>query len=399
MTTAPVLRLLSLAGLGSLLSLSALAQTTLNNTDNYFYGGATVGKSRAKLDSHSTSAAAITGPGLTQTTISSDDTDVGYKIFGGYQISPRVGVEGGYFSLGKTRFSNSTVPTGTLDGDSRYHGMNLDLVGNLPLSDRWAALARIGVQRTETKTDFTGTGAAAPYTQNRKMSDTDYKLGIGMQYAITPSVLLRGEAERFRVKDAVGTHGNINLLSVSLVFPFGGGNTPPMRVAMAPVAPPPAPMPPPVVAAAPVVQPPPVVVMPAPQPVAAAPQPRRVSFSADSLFAFDQAAVRPEGRAALDTFTREIQGVRFETITVEGHTDRLGTPAYNHKLSLQRAEAVKSYLASSDGVSANKMVTVGKGESMPVTKPGDCKGNKPSAELITCLQPDRRVEVEVTGTR
>jgi len=86
-------------------------------------------------------------------------------------------------------------------------------------------------------------------------------------------------------------------------------------------------------------------------------------------------------------------------ITVEGHTDRLGSPAYNQKLSLQRAESVKSYLVTPGGIDAAKISAVGKGESVPVTKPGECKGNKPSPKLIACLQPDRRVEVEVIGTR
>jgi OOP family OmpA-OmpF porin len=86
-------------------------------------------------------------------------------------------------------------------------------------------------------------------------------------------------------------------------------------------------------------------------------------------------------------------------ITVEGHTDRLGTSAYNQKLSQQRADSVKAYLVVSDKLDASKINTVAKGESMPVTKADDCKGNKASPKLIACLQADRRVEIEVSGTR
>jgi OmpA-OmpF porin, OOP family len=65
----------------------------------------------------------------------------------------------------------------------------------------------------------------------------------------------------------------------------------------------------------------------------------------------------------------------------------------------RRAEAVSAYLVQSGGVEANKIAATGLDEAKPVTKPGDCKGDKPTPELIACLQPDRRVEVEVTGTR
>ena len=384
------------------MAVSSFAQTS---TEPYFYGGIGVGKTRAKTESNA-SAAVITGPGFVNTNAIDDATDVGYKLFGGYQMTPNLGLEGGFFSLGKTRFTSNTVPTGTLNGDSRYHGLNLDVVGTLPLGDRWSVLGRIGVHRTDAKGEYTGTGAAAPFTQTRKTTDTNYKVGVGVQYAITPSMLVRGEAERYRISDAVGVHGNVNMLSVSLVFPFGRAAAPPVRTAMTPppapmpVAPPPAPAPEPVVVMVPAQ--PVVVVVPAPAPpppVVAAPTPRRVSFSTDSLFGFDQYAVRPEGKTALDSFAHQLQGTNFDTITVEGHTDRLGTAAYNQKLSLKRAEAVKSYLVTSGGLHASKIAAVGKGETMPITKPGDCQGHKATAQLIACLQPDRRVDVEVFGTR
>jgi OOP family OmpA-OmpF porin len=132
----------------------------------------------------------------------------------------------------------------------------------------------------------------------------------------------------------------------------------------------------------------------------AAPQVRRrVSFSAESLFTFDKSDLRPEGKAALDKFAKELEGTQFEMITVEGHTDRLGSQAYNQALSQRRADAVKGYLVGPGGVDAAKISSVGRSESMPISKPGDCQGDKPSPKLIACLQPDRRVEIEVAGTR
>ena len=86
-------------------------------------------------------------------------------------------------------------------------------------------------------------------------------------------------------------------------------------------------------------------------------------------------------------------------ISVEGNTDRLGSENYNQKLSEERADAVKAYLTTSAGIDPRKISSTGRGETNPVTQPRDCKGNKPTAALIACLQPDRRVDVEVTGER
>ncbi|MCP6769369.1 OmpA family protein, partial [Klebsiella pneumoniae] len=80
-----------------------------------------------------------------------------------------------------------------------------------------------------------------------------------------------------------------------------------------------------------------------------------------------------------------------------GHADRIGSKAYNQKLSVRRAEAVRKYLTDK-GIAPNRVYTDGKGKTQPVTKAGDCKMKNRKA-LITCLQPDRRVAVEVSGTK
>jgi OmpA-OmpF porin, OOP family len=151
----------------------------------------------------------------------------------------------------------------------------------------------------------------------------------------------------------------------------------------------------PLIAAAP---PPPEKIAAAPTPAPAARiSPQRVTFSADELFAYDKAALKPEGKAALDDFARQLSGAQYEAITVTGHTDRLGSSTYNQKLSERRAHTVKDYLVSKD-VPADRITTDGKGETQPVTQAGECKGAK-SAKVIACLQPDRRVQALVTGTR
>ena len=137
---------------------------------------------------------------------------------------------------------------------------------------------------------------------------------------------------------------------------------------------------------------------PAPAP-APAPKmmPEKVTFSADVLFDFDKAVLKPEGKQALDNFVGRLGGVNYEVIVSVGHTDRIGPLAYNKGLSMRRAESVKAYLVSK-GIPANKVYTDGKAFNDPVTKPADCKG-KTGAALIACYQPDRRVEVEVAGSR
>jgi OOP family OmpA-OmpF porin len=139
---------------------------------------------------------------------------------------------------------------------------------------------------------------------------------------------------------------------------------------------------------------PPVAV--APTPVAAPPAIERVTLDANALFDFDSSALRPEGRAALDAFVDQVKAVEPETISAVGHTDRIGSDAYNQHLSESRVNAVKDYLVT-NGVASSRVHTEGKGESEPVTT-GACDGAS-NATVIACLQPDRRVVLEVVGNR
>ena len=127
--------------------------------------------------------------------------------------------------------------------------------------------------------------------------------------------------------------------------------------------------------------------------------PMKVSFSADSLFDFDKSTVKAEGKQALDKFSADLKGTQYDAVQVTGHTDRIGSQAYNLKLSSRRADAVSAYLVESGGVPSGKIAAKGVNGANPVTKPGDCKGNKATKALIACLQPDRRVEVEVLATK
>ncbi len=123
---------------------------------------------------------------------------------------------------------------------------------------------------------------------------------------------------------------------------------------------------------------------PAPAPVAAS----KVTYAADAFFDFDKSVLKHEGKAKLDDLVGKIKDINLEVVIAVGHTDSIGTDAYNQKLSVRRAEAVKAYLVSK-GIEKNRVYTEGKGKKQPIadnkTKEGRAK--------------NRRVEIEVVGTR
>jgi OOP family OmpA-OmpF porin len=386
------LHLLTLAAFGPLMSGAALAQ------ESYPYFGLGAGQTRGELNERRIFDSVVTPPpgGFTNYSLSADRRDNGYKAFFGYQMNRYLGVELGYFDLGKQRFTMNTTPAGVLNGEVRVQGANLDLVATVPLTTNLSLLGRAGATYARTRGEFTSSGAVTTGSARPSERGGNPKLGLGLQYAFSDNFIVRGEAEAYRVNDTSGGRSRVNMYSVSLVFPFGRAPAPAPRVAYVAPTVAPAPMPEPVM----VVQapPPPVVVMvPAPPPPVVVP--RRVSYASEAMFGFDATVVRPEGRTALDAFASELSGTSYSNIVVEGHTDRLGSTAYNEKLSMQRAEAVKDYLVRNGRVDPSKISAVAMGETSPVTQPQDCKGNTKNAALIACLQPDRRVEIEVSGTR
>lgn len=122
----------------------------------------------------------------------------------------------------------------------------------------------------------------------------------------------------------------------------------------------------------------------------------KITISADALFDFNKATLRPMGKEKLNEVAMKAGSINLEVVIAVGHADRIGSAAYNQKLSEKRAAAVKTYLVSK-GIPANRVYTEGKGSKQPVTQPGQCKGGK-SAKVIACLQPDRRVDIEIIGT-
>lgn len=381
------MKLIKTSGTLGLATIAVIVSTCAIADDTGWYAGANVGQSRATIDDARITSSLL-GNGFSSASIADEDRDLGYKIFGGYQFNKNFALEGGYFDLGKFGFTASTVPAGTLTGNIKLKGLNLDAVGFLPITEKFSAFGRVGVNYAEATDAFTGAGSVRVTNPNPSKRDTNLKLGLGLQYAFTPSLAMRAEVERYRINDAVGNQGDMDLMSVGLVYRFGAKAPAPVPRAAAPepVAVAPAPAPAPQVVA---------VVPPPPPP----PVPRKVTFSADSLFDYDKASMKPAGQQALNKFAADLNGVSYDVIAVTGHSDRIGSHAYNMKLSTRRAEAVSAYLVGSAGIPASKIATKGVDGADPVTKPGDCVGKKVSKKLIACLQPDRRVEIEVVGTR
>ncbi len=127
----------------------------------------------------------------------------------------------------------------------------------------------------------------------------------------------------------------------------------------------------------------------------------KVDLSSDVLFDFDKATLKPGGKQKLDEVAQKVKDARVDEVQVDGYADRIGSEQYNEKLSQKRAEAVRSYLAE-QGIPSDKVQAEGHGKADPVT--GDQCDNmgparKSNKKLVACLQPDRRVQIEVRGSR
>ena len=264
---------LGVAALAGLAALPAVAQDMSG-----WYAGGNLGRTGASIDNDRITRA-LAGQGLATLSIDDRDTDRGYKIFGGYQFHRNFAVEAGFFDLGRFGYTATTSRPGSLSGDVRFKGVNLDLVGLWPITERFSALARVGVTSERARGNFSSTGAVSrPFAATTSERATNVKFGAGVMYDFTPSLGVRLEAERYRVNDSVGNKGHVDMVSVGLVYRFGAASpaaraAAPEPVYVAPMAAP-APAPAPIVVAAPP-PPPPAVAPPAPEPPVRAPKPYR----------------------------------------------------------------------------------------------------------------------------
>ncbi len=309
-----------------------------------WYAGANVGQSRAKIaDGQITSR--LQSEGFTSSSISNDSQGTGFKLFAGYQFNRYFAVEGGYFNLGDVGYSASTVPTGTANGSMAIQGLNIDAVGILPITQRFSAFGRVGVTYINAHDTFSGTGAYTAPTSHVSQREANYKYGVGLQYALTQRFAVRTEAERYRIKDAIGNTGDVDLISVGLVYRFGGQHhhTPQQtRTYLAPTA-----------AVTPAYHHPKAVAVPV------------VVKLGDVYFKYNKATLTPKGKAVLDHNIRIMQHNPGYQFRVAGYTSAAGTTKYNQALSVARAHAVKEYLMDNGGIAADRLTTIGFGDTRP----------------------------------
>jgi OOP family OmpA-OmpF porin len=348
-----------LSAIVSILSATSLTSSFAYADESGWYIGGDIGQSRAHLNEQKIADDVIPAP-FTNTYLDHNTTDGGYKIYGGYQFNQHISIESGYFDLGDFQFNHITVPDGLLKTNMQVRGINFDVVGHLPLSEKLSAFARLGVTYALTQDTFTGTGAANVLGGKLSDRDTFPKAGLGLQYAFNDSWAMRVEAERYRISNAITDHNEIDLFSVGVVYKFGGDKKPAAVVA----------------APAPVVAPPP------------APRVEKVTISATELFKFDSAEVSQH--VELEQLTTSLKAsAEPQEVKIVGYTDRLGSEQYNQSLSERRAEAVKNYMVGK-GIDSGRLTTEGKGEKDPVV---NCS-EKNKEKLIECLQPNRRVVID-----
>ncbi|CAH1083997.1 outer membrane beta-barrel protein [Candidatus Nitrotoga sp. 1052] len=172
-----------------------------------YYVGASVGQSEFK----------DIPPSLTNV----DDKDTGYKVYGGYQINPNWGVEATYFDLGKftgneTAFNGSTVVP--VSASSKVTAWGLAGVFTAPISNGFSVFGKLGLVRSELKTNSSGVGFSA----HQKESSTGANFGFGAKYDFTPNLAVRAEWERLKKvgDDATTGETDMDFLSAGITFKF-----------------------------------------------------------------------------------------------------------------------------------------------------------------------------------
>ena len=298
----------------------------------------------------------------------------------GKELSPSWDIQLG---LGYNISSQNTNITGA-DGHYKQTTLGIDALYMLSRENfRPFLLAGLGVAHNNVDYNI-------PNTTVQDKTDTSWLAGVGVgaQYLFTDSFGIQADVRqqwsrssaRAGTFDSSGVVGN-TLVSFGGIFRFGAPTPMPIMA-----TPEPTPSTPPVA----VVAPEPVrVEPPAPVVVACEPKFETITISAERLFGFDVAKLQEDSKPILDEVAEKLKAhPEFELVLVTGYTDRIGSVAYNLKLSERRANAVKAYIVTK-GIDENRLKAVGKGKADPLV---ECKGLK-GKKAIQCLQPNRRVVI------
>lgn len=340
------------------------AETTTTQDNSGWYIGGNIGMSTANVDEDKITQ------NITPTSYSDDESDFGYKLFGGYLFNENFALEGGYFDLGKFGYS-LTTGTGTAAGDIDIMGLNLDAVGILPITEDFSAFGRVGVIYAQAEDSFSGT--LSPADTSPEESDFNYKFGVGLQYEITDAVAVRLEAERYRINDAVGNDGDVDLFSIGLTYRFGATKeSAPVEEKEEEVI---APVAEKEVAVVPVM----VVAQTEKEEVILVCDPdaqekikgciekkRPMALIFEEInFEFDKSTLNKEAKDSLKRDLKQLKGNSNIRMIVAGYASKSGTKEYNQKLSEERAQSVKDFLVKEKILTADKISIVGYGETRP----------------------------------
>lgn len=204
-----------------LFMLAACGTATAAEPVTGFYIGGNAGQSRVSVDTAGINATVIAVGGVATAVTTADETDTGFKVFGGYRFHRNFAVEGGYFNLGRFEFTSVTTgPAVTVPGRAKNdNGFNLDVVGIVPFSDNFSLFGRAGVQTSKTSISGAPAGGFAFSSSETK---TSFKGGAGLQFDFTRNFGARLEWERYRVPGGYSLIGkqNVDLFSLGLVLSF-----------------------------------------------------------------------------------------------------------------------------------------------------------------------------------
>nr|BEI45411.1 outer membrane protein A [Pasteurella canis]BEI45426.1 outer membrane protein A [Pasteurella canis]BEI45427.1 outer membrane protein A [Pasteurella canis] len=285
---------------------------------------------------------------------------VTYGVFGGYQITDNFAVELGYDDFGRAKVKAD----GLTYAKHTNHGTHLSLKASYPVLDGLDVYARVGAAliRSDYKIADEMTASQPEIIRNHSLKVSPVFAG-GVEYAFIPELAARIEYQWVngvgKYKDVNGNRldytPSIGAVTAGLSYRFG------QAVAM------------------------PEIVS------------KTFTLNSDVTFGFNKADLKPAAQNVLDGIYGEIAQLKSASVAVAGYTDRLGSDAYNLKLSQRRADTVANYLVAK-GVAQNAIMATGHGEANPVTG-NKCDSVKGRKALIACLADDRRVEIAVKGNK
>ncbi|MFP4793520.1 porin OmpA [Pasteurella multocida] len=284
---------------------------------------------------------------------------VTYGVFGGYQITDNFAVELGYDDFGRAKLRHTQDNVTKDRAKHTNHGAHLSLKASYPVLDGLDVYARVGAAlvRSDYKIYTPGEEYKAHSTQVSPI------FAGGVEYALIPELALRVEYQWVnnvgKFKDTSGKRldyrPDIGSVTAGLSYRFGQSVYVPEVVS------------------------------------------KTFTLNSDVTFGFDKADLKPAAQNVLDGIYGEIAQLKSASVAVAGYTDRLGSDAYNLKLSQRRADTVANYLVAK-GVAQNAISATGHGEANPVTG-NKCDSVKGRKALIACLADDRRVEIAVKGNK